>query len=188
MIKRDHQEFIFSLKTAFDDFCHKSTKFTSVFIDFADAFDSINHQFLFETLQYFHVLDIYDCLIEDLCKYSSFKVTCVSDLSKRVIIVRGTETGDPLSTLISLLIIERTCRPMVEIAMLKFGTQNELRLNPHPVQAFVDDIVLSSYDIEVLHSMLRASEPIMLGAGVELSHRSLLSSMIIDLEATGTKV
>ena len=101
-------------------------------------------------MQHFHVLDIYDCLIEDLCKYSSFKVTCVSDLSKRVIIVRGTETGDPLSTLISLLIIERTCRPMVEIAILKFGIQNELRLNPHPVEAFADDIVLSSYDIEDL--------------------------------------
>ena len=77
---------------------------------------------------------------------------------------------------------------MVEIAILKFGIQNELRLNPHPVEAFADDIVLSLYDTEVLHSMLRASEPIMLGAGVELSHRSLLSSMIIDLEATGTKV
>ena len=39
---------------------------------------------------------------------------------------------------------------MVEIAILKFGIQNELRLNPHPVEAFADDIVLSSYDIEDL--------------------------------------
>ena len=40
--KRDRQEHVFSLKTAFDDFRHKSTKFASVFIDFADAFGSIN--------------------------------------------------------------------------------------------------------------------------------------------------
>ena len=56
--KRDRQELIYPLKTAFDDFRHKSTKFTSVFIDFADAFGSVNHQFLFETLQYFDIPDI----------------------------------------------------------------------------------------------------------------------------------
>ena len=45
-----------------------ASKFTSVFIDFADAFGSINHQFLFETLQYFDITDIPDicnCLIEE---------------------------------------------------------------------------------------------------------------------------
>ena len=43
---------------------------------------------------------------------------------------------------------------MIEIAILKIGIQNELRLNQLPVQAFGDDIVLLSFDIEVLHSML----------------------------------
>ena len=57
---------------------------------------------------------------------------------------------------------------MVEVAILKLGIQNELRLNPLPVQAFADDIVLSSYDIEVLHSMLHASKPVMLRAGLEV--------------------
>ena len=166
--KRDRLELIYTLKTAFDDFRHKSTKFTSVFIDFADAFGSVNHQFLFETLQYFDVPDIYSCLIEDLYKYSSFKVICGSNLTKIFIIVRGTKTGDPLSALIFILIIERTCRPMVEIAILKLGIRNELRFNPLPVQAFADDIVLSSYDIEVIKSMLRESEPVMLSAGLEV--------------------
>ena len=112
--KRDRQELIYTLKTAFDDFRYKSTKFTSVFIDFADAFGSVNHQFLFETLQSFDIPDIYNCLF-----YSSFKVICSSNLTKIFIIVRGTKTGDPLSALIFILIIERTCRPMVEIAILK---------------------------------------------------------------------
>ena len=90
------------------------------------------------------------------------------DLSERFIIVRGTKTRDPLSAMIFFLIIERTCRPMVEVAILKLGIQNELRLNPLPVQAFADDVVLSSYDIEVLHSMLHASKPVMLRAGLEV--------------------
>ena len=144
MNKRDHQELNHTSRTAFDNFPHKSTKFTSVFIDFADAFGSVNHQFLFETLQYFDIPDIYNCLIEDLYKYSSFKVICGSNLTKIFIIVRGTKTGDPLSALIFILIIERTCRPMVEIAILKLGIRNELRFNPLPVQTFADDIVLSS--------------------------------------------
>ena len=92
MNKRDRQELIYTLKTAFDDFRHKSTNFTSVFLDFADAFGRVNHQFLFEILQYFHIPDIYNCLIEYLYKYSSFKVICGSNLTKIFIIVRGTKT------------------------------------------------------------------------------------------------
>ena len=57
---------------------------------------------------------------------------------------------------------------MVEIVILKLGIQNELRLNPLPVQAFADDIVLSLYDIKVLHSMLHASKPVMLRSGLEV--------------------
>ena len=41
---------------------------------------------------------------------------------------------------------------MVETAILKLGIQDELRLNPLPGQAFSDDIVISSNDIEILHS------------------------------------
>ena len=57
---------------------------------------------------------------------------------------------------------------MVEIVILKLGVQNELRLNPLPFQTFPDDIVLSSYDIGVSYSMLRASESVMLRAGQEV--------------------
>ena len=57
---------------------------------------------------------------------------------------------------------------MVEIAILKLGIRNELRFNPLPVQAFADDIVLSSCDTEVIKSVLRKSEAVMLGAGLKV--------------------
>ena len=38
-----------------DDFRHKSTKFIVVFIDFADAFGSVKHEFIFETLSHFAI-------------------------------------------------------------------------------------------------------------------------------------
>ena len=99
----------------------KVKTFISVFIDFADAFGSRNYQFLFEKLQHFDISDIYNCLIEDVYKYPLFNVICGPDPSKIFTIVRGSRTEDPLSALIFLLIIERTFRPMVEIAILTLG-------------------------------------------------------------------
>ena len=51
--KRDRQELTFTLKAEMDDFRHKSTRFIVVFIDFADAFGSVKHEFIFETLSHF---------------------------------------------------------------------------------------------------------------------------------------
>ena len=52
-LSTDKQDLIFTLKTAFDDFRHKSSKMVSVFIDFEDAFGSEEHEFIFETLESF---------------------------------------------------------------------------------------------------------------------------------------
>ena len=73
---------------------------------------------------------------------------------------------------------------MVEIAILKLGIQNELRLNPLPVQTLADDTVLSSYDIDVLYSMLRASEQVMLRAGQEVKP---LKSTVFHDRRSGNK-
>ena len=71
---------------------------------------------------------------------------------------------------------------MVEIAILKLGIQNKLRLNPLQVQVFVDDIILLSYNIEVLHSMLRASEPVMLQVGLDVK---LLKRAVFHVRRSG---
>ena len=91
-------------------------------------------------------------------------------------------------SLIFLLIIQRTYRAMVEIAILKLGIQNKLRLNPLQLQGFADDIVLSSYDILVLHSMLGVSKPILLQAALKIKHRRIRPFMLVYLETTGTQV
>ena len=66
-----------------------------LFIAFADAFSSVKHDFLFQTISKFEIPEIYCCLIEDLYKYSSFSISCAFHLSKKFYIVRGTNTGDP---------------------------------------------------------------------------------------------
>ena len=107
--QRDRQELIFTLKAAIDDFRHLSTKLTVVFIDFADAFGSVNHKFIFETLENFNIPLKYCCLIEDIYRHSSFSVICGVQLSKSFNIIRGTKTGDPLSALLFTMVIDRVC-------------------------------------------------------------------------------
>ena len=48
--ERDRQELIFCLKTAIDDFKHLSSKFYTLFVDFREAFDSLDQNDLIRTL------------------------------------------------------------------------------------------------------------------------------------------
>ena len=133
-----------------DDFRHKSTKFIVVFIDFADAFGSVKHEFIFETLSHFGISEKCACLIEDLYKHSTFKVICGADLTKLFFIIRGTKTGDPLSALIFILIIDGICKPIINTAIANSNLYNERNLNPIPVQAFAGDIVTVHADTTVV--------------------------------------
>ena len=125
---------------ALDDFRHKSKKINVTFIDFADAFGSVKHEFIFETLQHFNITIKYCCLIEDVYKFSSFSVICGTALSQIFYIVRGTKTGDSLSALMFILVIDRVCKPMITVAMICLNIEDERLLNPIPLQAFADDI------------------------------------------------
>ena len=162
------QELIFTLKTAFDDFRHKSTKMNVAIIDFADAFGSVKHEFMFETLQHFNIPAKYCCLIEDVYKFSSFSVICGTMLSQIIYIVRGTKTGDPLSALMFILVIDRVCKPMVTVAMIRFDIEDERLLNPIPLQAFADDIAIVTYDDSITQEMFDAGVPVMNRAGLEV--------------------
>ena len=116
-----------------DDFRHKSIKFIVVFIDFADTFGSVKHEFIFETLSHFDIPEKYACVIEDLYKHSTFKVICGADLNKLFFIIRGTKTSDPLSALIFILIIDRICKQMINTAIANSNLYNKRNLSPIPV-------------------------------------------------------
>ena len=158
LCKRDRQELVYTLKTSIDDFRHQSTRLYLVFIDFADAFGSVRHDFIFETLKEFRVPLMYCCIIENLYKNSSFEVICGHKMSKRFHIVRGTKTGDPLSALLFIMVIDRACKPMVTAAILESNIRDEVYLNPMPVQAFADDIVLAANNVNVIKGMIGAAE------------------------------
>ena len=164
---RDRQELIFSLKTAIDDLKHMSTKLHLVFIDFSDAFGSVDHSCMFKVLQEFEVPLPYCILIEDLYKHSNFQVMVGHELSNTFNILRGTKTGDPLSGLIFIAVVDYIFKPMVVSAMLDLNIRDQRRLNPIPVQGFADDVCLAAYQKQVMDNMLRSGEPRMDEAGME---------------------
>ena len=139
------------------------------FVDFADAFGSIEHSFLFETLREFDIPLNYCCLVEDLYRYSLFSVICGFELSKEFNIIRATKTGDPLSALLFILVIDRVCKPMVREAVIRRGIEEERRINLLPLQAFRDDdIVVVSYDATIINEMFDIGQVAMEIAGLEV--------------------
>ena len=166
--KRDRQELIFNIMTEIDDFKHISTKFYLGFIDFADAFGSVNHRFIFETLELFHIPHVYCVLIEDLYRYSYFEVICANGLSGKFFIVKGTKTGDPLSGFLFLMVIDRMFKPMVNTALISRNIENEHMLNPLPVQGFADDIAVAAYSEKLFVDMVAAAEHIIDNSGLEI--------------------
>ena len=144
MSSRSRQDLIFMLKTFIDDFKHKTSTLLISFIDFADAFGSLNHTYMFQTLQLFDIPNKYCMIIEDIYRYSSFRVICNGKLSNEFCIMRGTKTGDPLSGFLFVMCIDRIFQPMIEVAIIERRIQDERRLNPLPVQGYVDDIVTLS--------------------------------------------
>lgn len=165
---RDRQELIFALKTAIDDLKHMSTKLHLIFIDFSDAFGSVSHTCMFKVLHEFEIPLVYCVLIEELYRYSHFQVITGNDLSKYFYILRGTKTGDPLSALIFVAVIDYIFKPMVVKAMVDLNVRDERRLNPIPVKGFADDICLASHSKKVLDNMLQVGEPLMNEAELEI--------------------
>ena len=72
--KHVRQELIFSLITKIDDLKHLSTKMYVTFIDFADVFGSVSHEFIFDSLKSFNIPETYYTLIKDIYKHSCFQV------------------------------------------------------------------------------------------------------------------
>ena len=150
------------------DFRHKNTKFIVVFTDFADAFCNVKNEFIFETLSHFGIPKKYACLIEDIYKHSTFKVTCSAYFTNLLFIISGMKTGDPLSALIFILIINRICKPIINTAIANSNLYNEHNLNPIPAQAFTDDSVTVHADPTVIQLMFNSAKRLMYSSGLDI--------------------
>ena len=123
------------------------------FKDFAGAFGSVSHEFIFDSLKRFNIPQTYYTLIKDLYKHSCFQVIGKTKLSTVFYIIRGTKTGNPLSTIIFIIIIDCIFKSMISLALVTQNMENEKMLNPLPVQGFADDIAIVTHDERSLSEM-----------------------------------
>ena len=80
--ERDRQELIFLLKTAIDDFRHISSKFYTIFVDFRDAFGSLNQDYLIRTLLNSDIAKGYCEIIADIIRILISRLFVVKNLQK----------------------------------------------------------------------------------------------------------
>ena len=168
--KRDQQELIFLLKTETDDFKHLSTKMIVTFMNFTDAFRSVSNDFTFKCLERFNIPRTYIEIIKDLYRYSNFQVLGSTTLSKVFYILHGTKTGDPLSAIIFIIVIDSIIKPVVYVALIHQNIQNKMLLNPLPVKGYADDIAIATYSEITTQEMIHASEPIMHRANLDIKY------------------
>ena len=109
-----------------------------------------------------------NAIIEDIYENPSFQVMCGDTLSQTITITRGTKTGDPLSVIIFLMIINKVLQPAYNHALVTLNIENERKIRPLPIQAYADDIAMIAYDYEMLNEMIQVSEPLFNRAGLRV--------------------
>ena len=140
--KRDRHELIFCMKTATDDFKHRSSKFNACFIDFKDPFGSSDRRFLINSLLESGIEHTYCRIIADIYEDSHIEVICGEGLSKEFLRTVGCKTGDPGSPIYFIIGLNRLLRRVLDSALLDLNISNERRLTPIPLAAFADDVAL----------------------------------------------
>ena len=79
---------------------------------------------------------VYCKIIEHIYERACFQFRCGNNLSKKIYITRGKKTGDPLSVIIFLLVIDRVLQPAFNHAMIALNIENAKNINPLPTQAY----------------------------------------------------
>ena len=152
--KRDRQELIFLMQTAIDDFKHISSRFYAIFVDFRDAFGSLDQGYLIRALLESGVHQLYCELIADIYEDSHFEVICEQHLSKEFPLPVGTKTGDPLSAVLFIIVLDKSLKEVHQLAIIHQNIQDEKRISPLPVLGYADDIAFVNHSENVIKLML----------------------------------
>ena len=127
---RDRQELIFLMKTAIDDFRHTSSPFYAIFVDFSDAFGSLDQEYLIRSLLDSGIEKTYCLLIADIYQDSYFQVICGKELSREFSLTIRTKTGDPLSAILFIVTLDRSLKDVHNTAIISSNICDEQHISP----------------------------------------------------------
>ena len=102
-----------------------SSKFYVCFIDFKDAFGSLDHHFLINSLLESGIEHTYCRIIADIYEDSHIEVICGEGLSKEILRTVGCKTGDPGSPIYFIIGLNRLLRGVLDSALLVLNISNE---------------------------------------------------------------
>ena len=142
------------MKTATDDFKHRSSKFYACFIVFKDAFRSLDHRFLINLLLESGIEHTYCRIIADIYEDLHIEVICGDGLLKELLRTVVCKTGDPGSPIYFIIGLNRILWGVLDSALLELNISNERQLTPIPLAAFADDVALTSLLERVMKVMV----------------------------------
>ena len=119
-----------------DHFKRISSRFYTVFVDFRDAFGSVDQKYLIRALLDSGVEKLYCELIADIYEESHFEVICGNQLSKEFALLVGTKTGDPLSAVLFIIVLDNSLKEVHHLAIINQNIQDEKKVSPSPGLGF----------------------------------------------------
>ena len=143
-------EHAFCLKQTLEDFRHESSRLYILFIDFADAFGSIEHVIMNQALKEAGIPEMYCQILENVYLDSMFQICVGNKETKMIARNRGIIQGCPWSVYGFELGIDMVQRWVKE----PFSSDHI----PTPIQAYVDDVMLCSRKPEDILTMAEKFE------------------------------
>ena len=152
-------------------------------LDFKKAFDSIDQQYLWNTLHEQQVPKTYIDILQSLYCNQTARIK-TDKLSRKFVIERGTKQGDPLSSLLFNAVLESVMRRVKEgFSAKKYGIKIGMTENTRLSNLrFADDVLLVATSLKHLTEMLIEVQKEAENCGLELhpEKTNIISSTSIN--------
>lgn len=143
---------IFGIKTLMSKSYEQNLSLHMLFIDFRQAYDSIQRQKLYEALNCLGVPRKLINLIKMTLKGTHCRVVVDGKLSEKFEVRTGLKQGDPMSTTLFNLVLEKVIRDS------KIQTNGLIYQKKHQVMAYADDVVLLTRSKQEMRGAFEAFE------------------------------
>lgn len=159
------------IKNVIKDVKNTRGKVFFTFIDFTNAYGSLDHECLFETMKKMKIPGKMRRVIEDKYREGSFRVVTPVGTSEKVMQTRGVKQGDPQSPLEYIISEEPVLREIENSCDgYKWRGESRKKIPRIKVAAFVDDLVLISDSKRDMVRMVKVIEKFCKWSGIRVNH------------------